>query len=395
MYCRNCGEHVLGDMMFCPRCGFQIQQPKKICYYCQMPLKENETICPGCGRDQNVNNQIEEDPYKGYWKKPILWIVLIALLICSVFIGNYISENPLTVSEKKETTIKLSGEMSKNNIFANNQYGGYAIMDQENIYCVQNKKLYFAPISQPTSMKEMIDDCVGYLSIDENYLYYCNKYYDYYRYDFKTKEKTKLIENIYYPVVIDHQLFYQLDSDNESLHCIDMNTGKDTKYNDCTTYHITVDKDNHMIYYVSYVDENYSLRSICMDGTQDKKIKDIQNGCFVMDEDNIYLCNETSVIKINKKNKKETILKENNIFSGINIVGDKIVFHSANAIYVMSKDGKNEKEIYNGMIDTIQVIGNQIILSSYDENYEQRISVLDLEGNSVELFDNFNSGEEV
>ena len=66
---------------------------------------------------------------------------------------------------------------------------------------------------------------------------------------------------------------------------------------------------------------------------------------------------------------------------------DKLVFHSANAVYVMSKDGKNEKEIYNGMIDSIQVVGNNIVLTSYDDSYQTVISLLDTNGNSIELFD--------
>ena len=88
MYCRNCGTCVKDDMLFCPNCGYQLKQPSKVCYYCHSPLKEDEMICPMCGKRQE--QQEKQDPYIGYWKKPILWIVLLALLTCSVFIEQYI-----------------------------------------------------------------------------------------------------------------------------------------------------------------------------------------------------------------------------------------------------------------------------------------------------------------
>ena len=384
MYCRNCGEYVEDDMLFCPRCGYRLQEAKRVCYYCHSPLKDDEMICPMCGKQQDV--QKNSDPYKGYWKKPILWIILVALLTCSVLAEQYIVTHPIQI-ENKQTTVELSGSMSNESVYANNQSGGYTIMDDKNLYCVFDGKLYKTPLKQVQNMEMMIDSCQGYLSLDNQYLYYCDTYYDYYCYDLKTKEKIKLLENVYYPVVVDHKLYYQDDSDNESLHCLDLKTKEDKKYNDSTTYHITVDEKNQKIYYINYVDDEYSLRYMNMDGTDDKKIKDVDNGVFVLDDQYIYICHQTQILKINKDNHKETILEENNIFSGMNMCQDKLVFHSANAVYVMSKDGKNEKEIYNGMIDSIQVVGNNIVLTSYDDSYQTVISLLDTNGNSIELFD--------
>lgn len=385
MYCRNCGTCVKDDMLFCPNCGYQLKQPSKVCYYCHSPLKEDEMICPMCGKRQE--QQEKQDSYKGYWKKPILWIVLLALLTCSVFIEQYIVSHPIQISHR-QTTVTLTGNMSCANVYANNQSGGYTIKDQNHLYCVYNGQLYKAPLDKVQNMEKIINSCQGYLSIEDHYLYYCDEYYDYYCYDLESKEKTKILENIYYPVVVDHKLYYQLDSDNESLHCLDLQTKEDKKYNDSTTYHITIDEKHQKIYYLRYVNDRYTLRCVRFDGTNDQKIKDVDNGMFVLDDQYIYACHQTQILKIDKESHEETVLKENNVFSGINMCQGKLVFHSANAVYVMSKDGKNEKEIYNGKIESIQIVGDNIVLTSYDDTYQTIISVLDTNGNSIELFDN-------
>ena len=47
----------------------------------------------------------------------------------------------------------------------------------------------------------LIDDCVGYLSIENHVLYYCDSQYNYQAYDLKTKTTTQILENVYYPII--------------------------------------------------------------------------------------------------------------------------------------------------------------------------------------------------
>ena len=84
MYCSQCGTYVEDDMLFCPQCGKQLKPIKKVCIRCQLPLTENEEVCPACGMRQTQEEVVEEDPYKGYWKKPILWIL--SAVLCKLFI---------------------------------------------------------------------------------------------------------------------------------------------------------------------------------------------------------------------------------------------------------------------------------------------------------------------
>lgn len=390
MYCRNCGQYVDEDMMFCPRCGFQVNQPKRICYYCKNPLRENEIICPCCGRNQQAQSIKDDDPYKGYWKKPILWIILIALFLSATFISEYISSHPVRIDEAmtSQGTVKLTGNMDVINICANNQCEGYAMKDKDHLYCVKDKNLYIASIDQPNKTEKLIDNCQGYLSIENEKLYYCDIYYDYYSYDLKTKEKVKILENIYYPVVVNNQLYYQLDEDNESIHCFNLNTKEDKKYNDGTSYDISIDKENEKIYYLSYVDEKYALKRMNFNGEADEKIYDCQeNISFVLDDKSIFINDNGKIVKINKSNKKETVLKENVNVGYINICDDKLVFNSGTSLYTMSKDGQDEEKIYSGYVTEFQIVGKNIVIKSYNENYDKTISVLDLKGHIMALFE--------
>ena len=390
MYCRNCGQYIADDMMFCPRCGFQVNQPKRICYYCKNPLRDNETICPCCGKNQQVQSIRENDPYKGYWKKPILWIILIALFATAIFTSEYISHHPIRMSETAASheTVEIAGKMSETNICANNQCEGYAIKDENSIYCVKDKNLYVASIDKPGEMKKIIENCQGFLSIENEKLYYCDIYYDYYSYDLKTKEKVKILENIYYPVVVNDKLYYQLDEDNESIHCLDLNTQEDKKYNDSTSYDIFVDTENEKIYYLSYVDEKYSVKRIGFNGEDDEKIYDCQDSIsFVLDDKNVYIYDNGKIIKINKNNKKETVLKDGLSVNYLNICDNKLIFNSGTSLYVMSKDGKDEEVIYNGYVTEFQVVGKNIVMKSYNENYDKTMSILDMKGNIMELFE--------
>lgn len=390
MYCRKCGQYIDDDMIFCPRCGFRVRQPKRICYYCKNVLKDNEVICPCCGKNQQIQPTREEDPYKGYWKKPILWIILIALFASAVFVSEYISNNPIEISETTHNeAVKITGKMNDNSIYANNQCEGYVITDGTSIYCVKDKYLYKASLDEPEKMEKIVENCQGYLSLENGKIYFCDTYYNYCSYNIETAQIEKILENVYYPVVVNEKVYYQADGDNESIHCLDLNTKEDKKYNDNTSYDITVDVENEKIYYLSYADGKYSIKRISFNGEEDEKIYDCGDSVsFVLDNQYIYIYDDEEILKINKSSKKKTVIKENLSGGYINICDNKLVYNYGNTIYTMSKKGKDEKEIYSGAITNFQVIGKNVVIKAYDKNYERTIIAIDLNGNSVNLFEN-------
>jgi len=64
-----------------------------------------------------------------------------------------------------------------------------------------------------------------------------------------------------------------------------------------------------------------------------------------------------------------------------------LIFNSGTSLYVMSKDGKDEEVIYNGYVTEFQVVGKNIVMKSYNENYDKTMSILDMKGNIMELFE--------
>ena len=116
MYCSQCGTYVEDDMLFCPQCGKQLQPIKKVCIRCHLPLSEDEEICPACGTRQTQEEVVEEeDPYKGYWKKPILWIlsadfpILCFHIICSRKLYDK-SSFTINVKSRKKLCLKRQSE---------------------------------------------------------------------------------------------------------------------------------------------------------------------------------------------------------------------------------------------------------------------------------------------
>lgn len=389
MKCSNCGREVTSEMIFCPECGTHLEH-KKVCYYCGSPLLEEDQVCPICGLSQVVETkqeevvEVAEDPYKGYWKKPIIWIISAICIFASMALMNYMVSHPLyraQTNDHASQDIKISGDISEGAYFANIQAEGQVVKG-DYLYIANADNLYQVSLDLKEK-KKIASHCEGYLSLVDNKLYYCGDNYDYYCYDIDQGESEKILRNIYYPSVVDQKIYYQDDSDHESIHIYDLTTNEDTKINDEASYGLTVDQENQKIYYFN---KNKEFCAIGFDGNHAETIYD-EDSCyaFVGDKDYLYVACKNNILKIDKKTYQSDVIIDGE-YRYINIVQDQLVYQDNKGLYLASLNGKNEKVLYDRYFDSFSVIGDCIILNCYDQQYNDNKMIIDLEGNNQYIF---------
>lgn len=378
MYCSQCGTQVEEDMLFCPQCGKQLKPIKKVCIRCHLPLSDNEDICPACGTRQTQEEIVEEeDPYKGYWKKPILWIIAAVLCFSAIFLGNYMTSHPLQSASKQEENYTLKGNVSHKQLAFNNQAGGNYLKDKDALYYVVDNQLLVSQLNELETSEVLVDNCEGYLSIEDHILYYCDTNYNYQAYDLKNKTTTQILENVYYPIIKDHKIYYQLDQDHESIYCYSLNDQTNEKLNDETSYDITI--DGQYIYYLSKNDEQYTLKRMKLNGENVETLYEKQ--CtFTLDDQYIYLTDQSQIIKINKKTLKTQTLKkvENRTIA---LVENKIVYATGTSLKMMSLNGKDDQVLFKNIVVTnLQVLGHDLFTQGYVQESGLKYIVFNIKG---------------
>ncbi|MBQ6501482.1 MAG: DUF5050 domain-containing protein, partial [Mogibacterium sp.] len=105
--------------------------------------------------------------------------------------------------------------------------------------------------------KQLVNDAY-YLQIVGDYLYYCkyenDRAVNYCRADLQGEnEEVVFDKEIYWPYLVDNQLYYQDDADNETLHVYDLESKEDKKITDNRTYQYVLNDD--YIYCIQYEGE--------------------------------------------------------------------------------------------------------------------------------------------
>lgn len=378
MKCSNCQCELKEDMVFCPNCGQKIQKYKS-CIHCGVAIAKDATICPLCKTKQEVVSK-QVDPYAGYWKKPKVWIVSLLCIFLALGLVTYMQSHPLRVS--KQTEITLKGNYSRESYYCNNQYGGHVAKDKNYLYYVMNQSLY--RLDHHLENKELVlDDCEGYLTLVNQELYYCDQDYNYYCYNLKTKEKKLIQEKIYYPVIYQDKLYYQKDQDNESIYCYDLKSEEDHKLNNEVSYDLIIDEKNQKLYYLSPVDKKNTLKVMDLDGQNSQTIYD-QEECetLTMNQNQLFVATSEGIMQITKKDHQvKQLVKTGSL---VQIYQDDLLFVNNQGVQRLSLDSHKQTTFYKGMVTSLEVIGQDIIIDSYQDNKTMTLLV-DEKGTIKEL----------
>ena len=334
----------------------------KICKNCGAKLLEEETVCPICGAPI-----IQESDHKdiSYWKNKKIWIIFFILVVLTGLMGNYLSNHPIEVANKEATkkvedvNIKISEQTNKFAQATNINNLAYSYVNKNGVYLVANGKLYVFD-ENLSSNEEVLDINLTDFSEDNDYYYFVDENNNYVRTNKDTKEQSVLLKNVFYVHKIENMIYYQDDSDGETIHCFNLDDNSNVKINNEVSYNLIVDSEKGRIYYTNQDDV---LVSLALDGS-DRKEMATNTNMYTYDGEYLYCITNDGLVKVDDSGKAELIYESNGL-QLVNIVDKTLVVQDSNTIYTMSLNGKKVKKLYTmdmtGEI-VFEVVGDKVLI---------------------------------
>ena len=334
----------------------------KICKNCGAKLLEEETVCPICGAPI-----IQESDHKdiSYWKNKKIWIIFFILVVLTGLMGNYLSNHPIEVADKEATkkvedvNIKISEQTNKFAQATNINNLAYSYVNKNGVYLVANGKLYVFD-ENLSSKEEVLDINLTDFSEDNDYYYFVDENNNYVRTNKDTEEQSVLLKNVFYVHKIENMIYYQDDSDGETIHCFNLDDNSNVKINNEVSYNLIVDSEKGRIYYTNQDDV---LVSLALDGS-DRKEMATNTNMYTYDGEYLYCITNDGLVKVDDSGKAELIYESNGL-QLVNIVDKTLVVQDSNTIYTMSLNGKKVKKLYTmdmtGEI-VFEVVGDKVLI---------------------------------
>lgn len=334
----------------------------KICKNCGAKLLEEETVCPICGAPI-----IQESDHKdiSYWKNKKIWIIFFILVVLTGLMGNYLSNHPIEVADKEATkkvedvNIKISEQTNKFAQATNINNLAYSYVNKNGVYLAANGKLYVFD-ENLSSKEEVLDINLTDFSEDNDYYYFVDENNNYVRTNKDTKEQSVLLKNVFYVHKIENMIYYQDDSDGETIHCFNLDDNSNVKINNEVSYNLIVDSEKGRIYYTNQDDV---LVSLALDGS-DRKEMATNTNMYTYDGEYLYCITNDGLVKVDNSGKAELIYESNGL-QLVNIVDKTLVVQDSNTIYTMSSNGKKVKKLYTmdmtGEI-VFEVVGDKVLI---------------------------------
>lgn len=216
--------------------------------------------------------------------------------------------------------------------------------------------------------EKLIIENADYLQMVGDSMYYCKceksdigKTINYCKSDLNGKnEEVVLDKEIYYPYLIENQLYYQDDADNETIHLYDLETKEDKRITDKRTYQYVLNDD--YMYCIEYdgakddkndkgklVKVNLATleREVLYDGALD--------GSLAIKDDRIFFINdndECRIYSIDKNGENISLVTQDNYSWAPCIYEDKMIYMDGandyeyvDNIYICNLDGSDKKSL--------------------------------------------------
>lgn len=379
----ECGQVLKSEDIFCYSCGKTVEQENTQATGGYVPIGKTKAVKQKpVVKKENIDFQtmnkglverVEEDN-PAIWKNPILWIISISLLVVCILLSQYMASTPSKKNNTPKTEdkipdedlveLKITGENTLPIKQSNINAGGYSYVYDDRLYLGYDGAIYEMELDFSNS-KKVIDEYGEYIYVDTEYIYYCNVNNEYLRVNKETKKEEKLLENIYYPQVIEAVVYYQADSDGESIHSFNLETKEDKKINNEPSYTITVDVANQSIYYITVNQELYKMN---LDGTDSKivvaKVKD-----YVLEDTIIYYIGDSGLGKADITNLEITAISSEETGDYLSLLANRLVYGGYyKGVYVIDKDGKNKQVVTTNSISNLEVQGDLVIYTDMRKN---------------------------
>ena len=304
---------------------------------------------------QKVTKQVvAQHPHqnKKFYRNPLLIGITLVLLFTSIYLSSKM------VAPKQELS-EFNGTINEVVMQENNHLSGYVTSDESGIYIAYENRLYKYDFKFE-NYEVVLNEYVENISIFDGILYYCDENNDYYSYDLNSFESNKLLENVYYVQNLGETIYYQEDSDNESIYQYIISSKEKLKLNDEVSYNLTF--FNNKIFYTDSYEE---LKTLDLDT---KEITVLQSGVFsyIIQDHHIYMNKRSGIVKYDIDTKKsENVFNDGNIQS-IHTYQNKILCSGNNGLFTISED--ESIEITPNVVEDVAVIGNYILYRDYITN---------------------------
>lgn len=359
----------------CKKCGARLLEHENCCPVCNtmQEIDDNYDIVNDSGEDIE-NSASKNAEKKNYWKNPIIWAISIVLVVVSAVMNVYLSDNPIELidsneinkEEYKDSDLTINGETSQYAQATNNNMLALSYVNQDKAYIVMNQQLFV--YDKKLNNRELVfNQNLTTFSEDDKYYYYLDEKNNYLRVEKESKQEDILLTEVYYVQNLGEKVYYQKDSDNESIYCLDLLKNEDKKINDEVSYSLIIDEKKERIFYVN---KNAELITIALDGS-DRKALASNTNIYTYDGEYLYYINDKGLIRCDLNGEHSDIYENNNL-KLVNIVDDHLVVHDGNTIYTMTLKGKNVKKLYTieamGKL-TFEVVGDKLLIltSVYQE----------------------------